>query len=476
MSRRRYLMLAVLCASAQAAASPLSDPTTGRAVFTGATEGNPISITLDPAAIGQGTAGTTEAYVALTSTLDQLQIDRSILALDGSQAAGPHVHAVLVNPGLTAAIVWHTSDRITIGGSLMKPPTESFVANQDALRYETLGGGQNNYLVTVAASIKVADQLYFGASLSHDITTLHLHYSRDTALDAGHGAGGVDAMCGTSACGLENPQAAENYDVSVRSQWFSTDNLRVNIGLMVELAQDIWLASAYHPPPGFSPIQTELSGSMDVRLSPRDGGEILHGSSTVDVAYPATVDAELRAKLQHDLELHVGGRWEDLSRFSGYDVRGYGSTFPGAGVPEWTERARGFNDTYALWGGVEQIDTGERWRFGARLGFETAALSSDRTTPITISPASLTADLGAQLRLNSNIVVQLSYGVQLFEHVDVSHSAFDPHDRIDCIDSGYDYSTAGCNATRNGYGLDTADGTYARIEHSMRFGLKYAWH
>ncbi len=464
-------MLAILCASAQAAASPRSDPTTGRAVFTGATEANPISITLDPAAIGQGTA--TEAYVGLTATLEQLHIDRKYLALDNTATAGPTVRAVLIDPGITAAIVWHTSDRITIGGSLMAPPSESFIANRDALRYQTLGGGQSNYLVTVGASIKVADQLFFGASVSHDITTLNLHYSRDTALDNGHGAGGVSSACGTGVCGLENPQATENYDVSVRSQWFSTDNLRVNLGIMVELVHDVWLGVAYHPPPGFSPIQTVLTGSMDVRRSPRDGGELIHGSSTVDVAYPATVDGEVGARLQHGLELHVGGRWEDLSRFQGYDVRGYGSTFPAAGIPEWTERARGFHDSFALWGGVEQADGGERWRFGARLGFETQALPNDRTTPITIAPTSLTADVGAQLRIVPGIVLQLSYGIQLFQTVQVGKSTFDPRARVECVDGGYDYASASCAATRAGYGLDTADGTYGRIEHAMRLGFKY---
>ena len=476
MSRWRYLTVAGLAigASVPAGASPRSDPTTGRAVFTGATEPNPTSITLNPAAIGQGTA--IEAYVAVVSTLDQLQITRRYLALDGTQTDGPHVSAVQLNPGATAGIVWHTSDRITLGFHAMSPPSESFVADRTALRFQTLGGGQSNYLVTVGASLKVADQLYFGASLSHDITRLRLRYSRDTALDAGHGAGGVSSDCGTGPCGLENPQAAENYDVQVSSAGFSTDNLRVNVGLLVQLARDIWLGAAYHPPPGFSPIQTSLSGSMDVRRSARDGGEIIHGRSTVDVAFPATVDVELRAMLQYHLELHVGGRWEDLSRFQGYDVRAYGSVFPTAGIPEWTERARGFHDAFAVWGGIEQFDAGEPLRFGARLGYETSAIPDDRTTPITIAPASLTVDVGAQLRLTPDAVLQLSYGLQAFESVRVGQSAFDPRSRIDCLDSGFDYSTPACAATRLGYAIPTADGTYGRLEHAVRLGFKLDLH
>ena len=58
------------------------------------------------------------------------------------------------------------------------------------------------------------------------------------------------------------------------------------------------------------------------------------GQSVVEVQFPASVDAELRARLPLDLDLHIAGRWEDLSRFTAYDVRAYGSTLPRLGVPE----------------------------------------------------------------------------------------------------------------------------------------------
>ena len=45
------------------------------------------------------------------------------------------------------------------------------------------------------------------------------------------------------------------------------------------------------------------------------------------------------------MDLHVGGRWEDLSRLQDYDVRGYGSAFPRDNIPEIQIRARGFLTT-----------------------------------------------------------------------------------------------------------------------------------
>jgi hypothetical protein len=50
----RLLTLAVSCAAVSAWASPRTDPTTGRAVFTGATMPHATSIGLDPAALGLG--------------------------------------------------------------------------------------------------------------------------------------------------------------------------------------------------------------------------------------------------------------------------------------------------------------------------------------------------------------------------------------------------------------------------------------
>src|SRR4051812_24518550 len=79
MAVRRILTL-ITCGSiavSSASASPRSDPTTGRAVFTGATEPSPTSIGLNPAAIGLDTIAT-KIYLAVTSTLTQLAIDRRV--------------------------------------------------------------------------------------------------------------------------------------------------------------------------------------------------------------------------------------------------------------------------------------------------------------------------------------------------------------------------------------------------------------
>ncbi|HEX7838712.1 MAG TPA: hypothetical protein VF469_14650, partial [Kofleriaceae bacterium] len=477
----RILTLALWCAAASAWASPRTDPTTGRAVFTGATLPHATSIELDPAALGLGTFN--QLYVALTGTLDQLHVDLD--RLDGNRLVpGPRVRDVEMAPGAMLAFIYHLAgDSFTLGFDAHLAPPETFPSNP-ALSYLVSGGSEQDWQASAGVSYKATGDLFFGASLSHQNTFLRLRYARDTALDSAQGPNLVP--CNGAPCGIGNPAAAEGWNVDVRSPIFSTSNLRVNIGALYQVTHDVWLAVAYHTPPGLG-VESELAGRATIDRAPRDvaadpellpricGPSVVPqicGQSVVDIQFPASVDAELRARLPAQLDLHLAGRWEDLSRMSTYDVRTYGTTLPSHGIPEWTERPRGMHDAFAFWGGVEQVDHGEQVRLGARLGFETSAVTPSRTSPLTVSPASATLDLGVQLRIAHGLIAQLSYGLQYFPKVNATGSEFDPRWRADCTASDYDYSTAACAAVRNGYAIATAAGTYDRIEHALRLGLR----
>ncbi len=471
MAARPILMFMFSCAAATAQASPRSDPTTGRSVFTGAATPHASSITLNPAALGIGTID--EVYLALASVVDSYSIDRRVQdPATGTLTAGDSVGQTQLGLGGMLGVVLHPGTRYAVSFELRTPPPEIFPGPKDALRYHTLGGRQRDYIASIGSTIKITSKVYFGASLSHDNTFLEMKYARDTAVAAGDGPRGIGSDCGGMPCGFEHPAATERYDVNARSGWVATANLKVNIGVLVSVYRDVWIGVAYHTPPGFN-IQTQLDGDMDVTRAPRDGGEVLEGGSTVYVSYPASVDVEVRARLPRLLDLHVGGRWEDLSRFGAYDVRGHDSTFVPNGVPEWTLRPRGMHDSFALWGGVEQIDFGQQLRFGGRVGFETSYLDRSRTSAMTIGPASLTLDLGGQLRLGTSWSAELAYGVQYFPAVDVESSAYNPRFQLDCIASGYDYSTRACQAVRDGYAIPTAAGEYGHLQHALRLGFRY---
>jgi hypothetical protein len=484
MAAARISLVAIVAIAALArvgAGSPVDDPTTGRAVFTGASVPSPTSIQLDPAAIaapgplGESTAPPDTLYVGATSTFDQIRISRRTLDLDtGALSPDGEVSGVTASPGADIGNIYRPNNTIALGLQLRMPPGQQFLQDHESLRYYTLGGYDRDIEASVALGVHVANPVWVGASVTIDEKLLRLRYARDTALAAGDGPGGVTSTCGSAPCGVENPTAAETYDVKVHEHDPFGDGYIVNLGVMLRLAPQSWVAVAYHTPPGgATTVQNELDGTVEVTRAPRDGGGTLTGAASVYISQPASVDAELRTRLPYDLDLHVGGRWLNLSRESGYDVQLYADTFPAAGIPQWTERPRGFHDTFAIWSGVEQVDTGERWRFGARIGFESSAIEPDQTTPTTIAPASATLDLGAQLRVSRHVVAQLSYGLQFFPSVDVTASQFDPRDAINCVASDYNYATPACAATRGGYAIPTADGDYSRIEHAVRLGLRY---
>lgn len=468
----RAAACALACAAGSAQASPRSDPTTGRAVFTGATMPHVSSIGLAPAALGLGQFD--QVYAAITGVIDQLRIDLDKSYLSGADAR-PRVRAVELSPGAMLAFIYHLAgDQVTLGFSAGTNPAQMFPRGQPALRYHTLGGRERDWLASAGGSIKLANDLFFGASVAHQNTFLQLSYARDTAIDRA-GDPGAAPLCSGAPCGIENPEAAERYDLAVRSPTLSTSNLRVNIGAIYQLARDVWIGITYHTPPGFA-VETELAGALTVGRAPRDvalGGErVLALQSVVDLQFPASIDGEIRARLPHLLELHVAGRWEDLSRLRAYDVRAYGSTLRANAIPEWTERPLGMHDSFAGWVGLEQVDKGQDWLFGARLGFESSSITAERTSPVTIAPASFTLDLGVQRRI-ARAVVQLSYGLQLFPVVHTGSSAFDPDAQQRCVASGYDYATAACAQVREGYAIPTAAGDYGRIEHAVRIGLRY---
>jgi len=474
MVARRILMLVLLGACAPAHASPRSDPTSGRAVFTGATMPHATALALDPAALGLSQVD--QLYIAVTGLVDQLHASLDKIDLDtGAHSPGARVKNIEASPGAMIAFIYHVAgDQFTLGFEARTNPRESFPEGRSALRYQTLGGGERDWFASVGGSFRLTGDLLVGASLSHQNTFLRLKFARDTALENGHAARGLDSDCGGAPCGVENPQATEQWDVGVRSRLLSTSNLRVNIGAVYQLARDMWLGVGYHTPPGFA-VQSELGGNVDVVRAPRDGGGPIHGGSVVEIQFPASVDAELRFRLPGQLDVHIAGRWEDLSRLQAYDVRTYGSTLPRLGIPEWTERPRGLQDSFAVWGGVEQVDAGgpPRFLYGARIGYETGAVSDERTSALTVVPASLTLDLGVQRRISRGAILQVSYGLQYYPTVNATNNEFDPRSRVACLASGVDYDLAACEAVRDGYAIPTAAGTYERIEHAVRIGLRY---
>lgn len=477
MSRAIGLVLAgTLGVLAHAAdASPRSDATLGRGVFTGATMPHPTSIELNPAALGLDSPQQ-EYYFAGQLRLDQYSITPRSLDIDtGALTDGDHVGQALFSPGGMIAAVYHTGTdgKITLAGQFRTAPSQRFLDN-DAFAYHVRGGSYRTWAASAAVSFRVTRKVFLGVSLDAQKSIMKMSWARDTALAAGRDpARGIDSDCGGAPCGVANPDATEQYSIDTSSDLFSASNVvAVNIGLVLELWRNTWLGIAYHSPPGLA-LQNQLVGDMEIVRAPRDGSGNLSGGTTVYLQNPASFDGELRTRLPLDLDLHLGFRWEQLSRLSNYDVRSYGSAFRAAGIPEWQPRTVGYHSPYAVWTGVEQVETGQPVRFGGRIGFERSALDDSRTSALAVAPTSLTLDGGVQVRLNLSWTIQLTYGFQYFPKVNVLDSAFDPRDQLGCEDSGFDYNNTACEAVRLGYAIPTAAGEYSRFGHAARFAIRF---
>src|ERR1700759_4419539 len=118
MAVRRILTLAIWCATASAHAahgSPRSDPTSGRAVFTGSTLPDATAISLDPAALGLGQLD--QFYVAVTGLIDQVHVHLQ------PASGGPDVRDNALAPGATIAVIYHLAgDQVTLGFAAQTKP------------------------------------------------------------------------------------------------------------------------------------------------------------------------------------------------------------------------------------------------------------------------------------------------------------------------------------------------------------------
>jgi len=483
-----------LAPSVSALASPASDPTTGRAVFTGPTEPHPSSIELNPGALGLGLPGL-HIYLSGSGTFDQIGIDRQIAdpAVRGKYDDGPSLSLHTLSWGSQAAL-WYVRPAglpKAVGISVLSRPAEVFPGDP-VLRYHTTGGRYRESSITGFAAVQPVSRVHFGASLGLVFDSrLTLNYDRDTALEGRTQGYGASCDAAGTPCGFENPDASEHYHVYATTprslDILSTNYIVLSAGAVVRVPGDWWVALAYRSPQGFG-SSLKLNGSASIECAPRDVaagvchriGDQLDAPAIVAIDLPQSVLIGARGPIVPGLDFVGGFRFEDLARVRDFDVRLIGCNEPNrycnlreAGIPDWQPRPRGLRNVYAAWAGVEQVDAGERFRFGGRIGAESGAVDARHISPLQVYGHQVTADVGAQIRILPELVLQLDYGVAFYPEVDSTDSAYDPHDYLDCVAGNYDYDLPACAAVRAGYAGATGAGRYRRLDHAARLGIRY---
>lgn len=484
------LVLAWAGPQAPLAASPLEDSTLGGAVFTGPVHAHATAIYMNPAALGLAGQGA-HLYLDGSLRMDRYGIERRVMrGADGALVAGPQVNATTLAPGGTLA--WYNvGEKISLAAAVSWVVLDRFIDEEPGLGYHTLGGLHRQYvwremyalrrawelpfevplpMPTLAGAYRWQD-VYFGAGVSLRATSFELSFFRDTALEGGRA--GIDAPCGDMACGVENPAAAERYDIDVSTENLLTArNLVLNGGIMWQFRPSWWLGVHYQSPPGFL-SSLGLEGRARVTPAPRTGEEPYTVTAEIIYHLPQTVSVGVRGPAFLDYEVFAAARWQNLSRQRLIDVRLIDPTEGGGGAPEWFARYRGFEDVYTFTAGLEQRE-GARLRAGARLQLQTAATTERTISPLQVEGLGVTGALGAELRVldSPRLVLYASYGLTYYPTVTAgADSYFDPREQIACVDSGYDIDA--CTPAAEGRAVPTAAGEYERMQHAFRAAIRY---
>lgn len=458
-------------------ASPLEDSTTGGATFTGPAHAHATAIYVNPAALGLIGQGW-HFYAGGSLRLDSYHIQRMrITDPSAGPEPGPAMSTRVPAPGGTVAgynVGQTASLAVAFGLPWYQESLATGAQGQDTdIGYHTLGGVHRQYWVSFATSFRVNQRLIVGTGLALTSTLFELSFLRDTAIE--QGTPGVTGDCNGAPCGIENPYAAERYDVSVSSSGFlGTQNLAINAGFVYQVAQDWWVGMSYQSSSGLqAPLQ--LQGSVDVTPSPRDmalGRQPFDAKAEVTYRLPQTLWLGVRGPVARDLEIVAAARWQSLSKYRQYDIRIFDSDVSPT-TPEWYPRFTGLRDVYTFEAGAEGMLL-PQLKLGGRLRYETGATATQDISPTYVEGTQLGWDMGGELRLFDNrLAIEAGYAITWFPTARVTQSNFDPLSGLACVDSGYDIDA--CSATAQGRAIPTALGTYERTKHAIRLSVRYSF-
>ncbi len=474
-------MLAALAVSVgEASASPLDDLGIGGTVFTGPAHPHPSAVFINPAALDIARPGS-HFFLGGFIGLDSINIDRSTITdPNAGVQPGPKVSSFLAHPG--GMFAFHQKlEQLSIGLSVALPMVERFPKSDD-LRYHARSG---RFVQIAPASLAVAlrpfDRVHIGVGLSLVLSELRMTFARDTALDGGT-AGINETTCGGSTCGIENPAASQTIAIDVGTQglkpfsvfnvfdFIALRNATINMGTVVRV-RDGWFAGlSYRTAPNFFSEQT-LPGTVTVTDASRDGGTVREGKAEVSFRANQSILFGLRGgPLFERFDMVLGIQFHDLSRHNKLDIRIFGDELVGSGVPEQLPRFRGFTDVWRVEAGLESRSV-DSFRYGARLRFETAGVEEERVTPIQVHGTNLGIALGAELRFGGGWSFGGSYVVSWFPTMNAGNSAFDPVERLSCVDSEFEINS--CEAVREGRAIPTAAGNYKRLLQGFTAWLRY---
>ena len=315
----------VRAARASPLASPRSDPTAGRAVFTGATVPTATSIELESGGDRPGLDATTRS----TSRRRRRSIsygDRALDSLDldtGALSPGATVARRRARARRRCSRTSGTSPAtaLTLGCELRSRPAESSSRTATRSRYTRSAAASARYARRRrrrASGSPTSSSSALSLRQRHDY--LHLRYARDTALEAGHGPTAIDSDCGGRRAASRTRRRPSTTTSTSRAAARRRANLRrqprrASCELVARTCRS---ASRITRRPA-STIQNAARRHDDVHAARRaTAARSLHGAATVlHLAAGERRRRAARAPARSSSICTSAVRWEDLSRVPG---------------------------------------------------------------------------------------------------------------------------------------------------------------
>jgi len=516
-----FLVSALVCCAAPAAAAPLVDSRVGGLSLVGPATAHPASTYYNPAALAlirghhvfiDGTVrlglGSVERrqvdhqtgavtdnlapaqdltevfpqfYLGLSSNLGS---DKAMVSLSASTPVAQRL-PLLSQEGLPAGI----GSLRPRGQEAQQEVMEKLFdpTQQGSTRYQVVDLTLYHMFLSLSASYRLADWVTVGASMSYVYGMLDLAFVRDAALEGGtrrdNGQGESVALddCGSGGgtpCNYENDLAAE----AIRTRGAS-HGIGFAIGLLFQPHPDVDLGLGYRSEV-YSVDRDDIAAQGDAwalrslaSLANWQGAETIYrdlkGRSMVSYSLPDSVHVGLTWRPLARLALNAQFRWLNLSRHDKLTIRLTGTEFrQEPRMPDRIVHYRGFDDAF-----VVQVAAAYKvlsWlEIQAAAMLETAAVPEAAVTVANIDALKADLLLALHWRIGRSFSLRLGYGVVVMPGVDVIRSDFSPDQMVDCVDSRFNVDHPACANSAQGRGLPSAAGKYSLLVHRVGVGFSY---
>jgi long-subunit fatty acid transport protein len=382
------------------------------------------------------------------------------------------------NPQGFVGMTWDLrSDAVTIGLATYLPFVDlTTYRDSPAVRYHATRHNLITYEQSLSGSFRVSSRFYVGASATFAETWLAPYrFVRDAAPAGGSAAVSLpSALCGGSACGLENPAAAQY----LRLQGFGW-GIGFTVGVLGRPVDRLWLALSY-----ISHVFNVGRGSdlpigqiAGVRLAGAGcgAGVVCIGDSTLTMALPDILYAGMRVEATTHIDVEASARWVHYGARSQLDLNLQGGSLPGrpaaTALPPELVIDRGLTDAFSVEAST-RFKIGEQVRLSPSLVFETSAVEASAVSPAAIDANKLDLALTAEWRPLPHLTLGAHVGgtAYLLGHVESRYSSAK---LVACVDA--QYSLDACGAVENGQGLPSATGRYTlfTIHLGAAIGVDY---